>query len=677
MVWLLAIALSQTPQPRRFIQPNMSRVGGASSTAWVQSEQLLFAVAPQMPVCTGDAHCVFQCRIKADLSSGACYDNAGAEMTGYTEGVSAQFAPSYIAGVGAWTGINDTANANRVPRINNAAMRALYAGDHTIVLQGYPTTVVGADQWMFMIPTDGTNSIQIRRSSGNLQCVEIGSGGSAISSTPLSVDGFSVMSCRRSAGDLIARAMEAEGSAVVSSMAAPASGSTFLVGGSGACCTPQGSAAGQWLSFTGYDEAKSETWLIATNKAAFGASAVQSGPGGSAGTVATTPIGNEPTDAGYVFMFVASSYIGSPTIGIHSQLGFTNFVNANPLNVCGGTDVGAPACEANLYSGPFSLWKNTPECDLIIDDDGAAFEGKRSAGITGLDGGFGQWVNASAYLMPGDGGTTINKARILITTDGTVDAGSVTCDVTIGAGRRRYPEGVGCWAWVDNATSITMDVLVGNTAATTGSISACQWQLTSSLFPEAPTINGTARGSTWPELDGGMVPSGGNRGKLEAVFSLRWSTSQFGAFASRSPGAYLYDSYTSGSTHDVLQWLSSVSNEPSADGLIYGPSGTGYPDVANNRFDIHPVPMDAGTFYVASYEWVPSGVLVDGGVGCRGTMRLDACADPSTCHATTILGQNTSAAAECPSQSNIIDIGTRQEGSSPTTFDLYSLAVSR
>lgn len=656
-----------------------------------------------LPACSGDTHCVALCKVSS-TPDWQCYSNDGGVMSGMTQGNNSTYIDSFAhTADGGWfralNYVDDTVSAAAIPRIDNAAIRAVFGGPHTIALAGYSGTVVNSNGGWWAMITDGTNFMQIRNGGSQFEFVETGLAVDATSGT--CKDGWCVVGLRRSGATLTGRTMGVNGAGTGGDTVAAITGSNafYMGGGTGGCCTPSGAMGGPLAWVAIYDESKSDAWFVQTEKNWYGAPALQSGGNGTAGTAPASLIGRDDLAwaGGGVPLFRSGAYITDPSLGVHSQLGFTNVWAADPLAAATWTDVGTPTVTTNASAGPFFRWKNTNECDLIVDDDGAAFEGKRSlASLASLGVGTATWANASCYLKAGTSGTTTTKARLRFTTDGTLDAGNTSCDFTTLSSTTQRAQ---CWAWIDNATSIKADVLVGNATSDTGSITACQCQLTASQYPESPTVDNTTKGSNWPELDGGAVPFGLTKGKLEAVFQVPTTSSDTAPYyLTRAVGGYVFDAYNAGASHTVLLSVSAFDTldggtrgEPGIQALMYGASAS-----FENRFDIIPVPFDAGTFYVWSYEWhTEYGTLPDAGlgVGCRGLSRIDRCADPATCHASSIIamndggrdvrfplltfGQNSGALGTCPLRTDIIDIGTRTAGSSPTSMWVNGLRIYR
>lgn len=660
-----AVAQSRVYDRACDLSSRRSTRGGVSCgpSAFALTNEFNFQQTPALPTCSSAESCVFTWRAKTDGSAGHVLDSSGAELSGYTEGVGAVLTPSYIPGVYSWLGIDDSSSSSHIPSIASATVRGAFSGDWTVVVTGYSTVQVNANGgWYFML-NDGTNGVQLRHASGNLECLDQKSG--LKSSATLPLNGWSQFSCRRSGNTLTARAVGVDGSGITATSTAITSGTATFWGGTGGCCTPGGSGAGQAMAVTVYSVAKSTAWLDAADKAVFGAPQMQSGPSGAIGTVGTTPIGRDDVpDSGVVQIFVQGAYITDPLMGVRSQRASTNSWAADPLAAATWTDVATPTVTSNASAGPLFRWKNTNECDLIVDDNAAAFEGKRS-GSAGSTNGF---YRADCYLKAGTSGTTTTKARIHWTTDGAIDAGLADCDFTgLSSTAARY----GCSLFTAGDTGgVKADLLVGNAAAETGSVTVCQCQLTKSMFPESPTVDGTAKSDNWIELAANTVPYGvGSKGKIEEVFAVGYSTSMFGADTTgKSTGSYLFDAYnTGGGSHDILVWLSTSPTQSDVEGLMYGPNG----DIGDgdNRFLIAPVQVAAWQFYVVSYEWRPSGS------GCRGLMRFDSCADPSTCHASTMIASNASGAVgECADQPNVVVMGTR---GAPAGSDVSSVWFQR
>jgi hypothetical protein len=698
---------------------------------FVASEDFNFGGAgavSSLPPCVGDAHCTMLCYVD-ETPQWLCIDNTGATLSGVTQGVGMSYAGTFAFAPdgGFWNAmhfIDDTSNNNRLANINNAAVRTALSGSTWFLMTAaYSSTLVTTGpQWWFGIKDSDTDFIQIRAESGNFLFIDsIGSVGAA----GMAIDGWATPSFRRDdATHMTARMYGVSGQTAQAKQGALGSGSLFFGGAYTPCCSPGGSLGGDMAWVYLRDDAPSDDTIHQWEKNWYGVPRLQSGGNGTVGTVAGSGTGltcRPPQDGGYyVDCFNNGAYLVDRKLGVYASRGWQNAWSSTPLDVNTWTDVATPTIGASAIVSPFSRMKSTNVCKLMTDNDGAAFEGKRSgelgtklisAQIPALDGGFGVWANASCTLAAGTAGTTTDKARIRFITDGTFDAGSSTCDITgLTSTPSSYPgaDGIstGCYAWIDLASTIKADVLVGTAAAETGSVTVCECRITNTAFKDLPTTHSVQAGANWPELDGGSgrgapsagFPFGPRKGAVDVVFALPFSTSLYGTGSvnlNKVIGPYLVDAYHAGDTHDLLMALSAfVSNpsttvKPGVQALLYGDSGT-----YENRFDIPSFDTQAridftqGQFYVMRYEWRtdPAPGPTGESPSCRGKLYIDTCSDPDTCvGGTTLIASNaagddliqSTAPGTCPQDTDVVDIGTRQQGTSPSTMNLRRITYYR
>lgn len=650
-----------------------------------------FAQTPQTPNQSHPTGLVAWCHPKDSYDGGAvgeCLDANGAQFAGYSDGTGTDVAGSFATygGIGPKS-FQDITDAKH-PSVDNAAIRALFGGDYTICLAGFGSSTSGHIPIFYEVNTPSTgvpHDNYAEATGGAWLCDDAtnGAGPGALTDDHggIPLDGLGVACCSRTGGVLTAFFNSA------------ANIGTLTAASSGTCtgCGPFSWGAG---SFAGNATRGPDQWVGFWNVGMTGAEMEQQiawpwwgavGVRHNVGSVAQL-IGKDNTvDSGQVDFFKPDTFITDPTWGIETEQGYTDYCTAT-LDPTSWTDVGTPTVTANAVSGPFSRYLNRSGGALFVDDDGAAFEGKRFATVTGLDGGGAHWYNASCFINPGTSGTTTDKARIRINTDGVLDAGALVCDVTLASGSGRYPATIGCPAFIVGAGSITADVLVGNATGTTGSIAVSQCQLTNTGEMERPDPDGTAaKGSGWIELDGGAMAIGDVKGKVCTIFSTIYSSSTMGAdkTLAKGMGAYIFDAFSTapGASHDVLAWTS-VTGSPTADGglgqssfdsLVYGLSST-----FENKFESFPQEFTAQQLYIACVYWVTeSGVLPDAGtgIGCRATTLLDVCNDPTSCVATTVVSHNSGALGTCPAEVDSLICGSRgaPAGSAVTTTRVRNL----
>ena len=627
------------------------------------------------------------CRVNAARTSWECLQADGVTpLTGEVEGTSPTYGGSFAQGTGSQIDPTDSSH----PTISNASIRSLFGGDYTIAMMGYATTKQ-ASTTIWYEGYDGTRDVYAEVTGGTWHCID-GSGNAATQSGGgIPHNGQSFVACSRNGGVLTAwyNSSTYSGTLTAASGGALTSGAFHMWTGFGAGNATRGQAEG--IAF--YNKKKTNLQLQTMAWNWWGART--DGLLTNVGSVGALLGKDNSQDSGFVDLFNPAALITDPTFGIHAQQAFTNYWAADALAADTWVAVGSPVVTANASSGPFARWKNAAEGDLITTSNVAALDGVQSlAVVNSTDGGFtasgAGWVNASCFLSQGTAGVTRDKARITFVTDGALDAGVSTCDITgLDGTPRRYPLTTGCAGFFWGAKSVKANLVVGDATPQVGSITVYQCQISQTLELESPMVSNVGVGAGWLELDGGAVPNGSAPGKLEAVFSTVYTSSLMGAdkTLAKGAGAYIVDAYSLSASHDALMWTS-VTGNPSADGglglssfdsLLYGPSATTENQFSNGGTypPSQPQEFNAGQFNVASIEWISqTGVLPDGGtgIGCRAKSRLNLCATPATCHATTVVNANTGALGTCPVTTDSMVLGTRgaPAGSSVTSvWDKY------
>lgn len=382
-----------------------------------------------------------------------------------------------------------------------------------------------------------------------------------------------------------------------------------------------------WFAF--YDVALTAAEKQSVHDAAVGA---YNAPGSLTGG-SSVAVGIDFTaTTGSVDMVAGTNNLMAPG-GLVTSRGYTNLWSATPLSAASWTDVGTPTINANITSGPFAVWQKAAECDEIVDDSGAAFEGKQSDTAGTGEG----YVNATCYLKAGLTGTTTTKARIAITVAG--GTGSTDCDFTGLTSTAARKE---CLALAgDTPTSIKASLLVGNAAAETGSIQACQCQLTVGAAKQPP------------------MPSNTGVSKISyALSAANWGIAADGA---------AYEIVHTPSVDPDTQWTDGTAStyyllDPTTAGgvqhagtLIYGYQLAGR--MYSQGIITNSIGLTPGQPYAWRLEWRPTT-----GLDANFVVRHDSCGlTPATsCVATT---ERTTATDAIPGQpEGGVSIGVRTEG---------------
>ncbi len=320
-------------------------------------------------------------------------------------------------------------------------------------------------------------------------------------------------------------------------------------------------------------------------------------------------------------------------------------------DVASWADVGTPTVDAGVSSGPLAAYKNAPECDLVGDDDGAAFEGKQSASA----GTTAQYYNASCWLKAG----SLTTARITI--DVTGGTGSTACDFTglVSTASRKA-----CATLASSATSIKASVLVGNAASDTGSIQVCQCQLTKSLAAEPPAPDNSAHGDTYyTSTTPTSWPSTALGGKYEVCHTSLHDPSS--TWVDTTSTYYLFDVSQAGASEHSVAILFGYQVPGRFLAAIRG-AGSEVGDLVANGVGLTP-----GQMYCTSVEWRPVG----GGL-CTTVARHDACGSPPlACAATTVIAQDSAGVTTCPGQPVKMTLGNRYNGTVPGSMFIHAVRV--
>lgn len=404
---------------------------------------------------------------------------------------------------------------------------------------------------------------------------------------------------------------------------------------------------GPWIFTAFYSAAKTSAQLLTVREQLFGFyNSAGSMTGG--GLPQATGLDNTATTGNVDILAPGGMLVSSA--GLRSFKGFTNVWAADALAAATWVDVGTPAVTSNVTSGPFSTLKHGAECDLIVDDDVAAFEGKQSAtaGTTAA------YYNASCYLKAGTSGTTTTTARILFAApSGTLSVAS--CDIT---GLTSTASRQQCETLVTGSpSSVKASILVGNALGETGSIQTCHCQLTKSLVMEPPTVDNTAHGdlyysttsaANWPDPVLG--------GKYELVHTALYdpSTTWFDA----NSAYYAFDVTSAADANHTVAIIFGYTLAGRMNAVIRGPGG----EVGDLITD--GVSLTVGQAYATSVEWRPTS-----GGHCKTYVRHDSCGAtaPASCHASTIIASDVTGSAMCPGTPAKMTIGSRYDISIPAS----------
>lgn len=644
----LLVSIACEAQPRIYdrtcdVSSRRSSRGGvycASLAPFVLSNSYDFTGTPTSCAAALAANRVARCAPNAGATAWECVNNAGASVATVTQGTGTTYVGTYRAGANA---INDVTTTTR-PTATGAAFDALPGGDLTVVISGYSTDLSGTGIQSLMALLDGSfnDGMGIRLNAGQLECnwLENGASFQSLSGGLNGRDGWAVSSCRRSGNNRITRVNGADGATV--STAGTRAVPTGAVVNFGTSQTPGSPSRGPFAYFDFYNVGKSAAQMAVLEACAWNVT-----PTTTAGI--GQQLGADNLDvSGFVDIMYPNSTIVHPTRGLQTVRGFTPSWAVDPLDADSWTDVGTPAVTANVARGPFSRWKNSADVDRVVDNDAAAFEGLESTGSAGADVGY---YTAACYVAAGDTGTTRDKVRLRVVTDG---AGSASCDfadLTATYVRKTCPVLIS-----GTPSFVRGQVLVGTAAADTGSVLVAHCSINPKTWAEVPTTNNDMVGNVQsllidPVADGWPDPATG--GKYEFVFT---PTSSSGApsWQTTDDTTYVFDAVEASTNHAVT-FIFGYQSAGNALALTSNSGGSTFMQTAG-------VTLVPYTPYVTSIEWRP----VSGGK-CDITQRLDVCAGgAAACHATTAL--NTTLAGECPGIPTNLALGMRYTGAAfPTS----------
>lgn len=656
---LVMMALSQTPQHRLVLQPNLPRLSSAALVPFsLSSSGFSYGSVGTLPTCSGDAHCIALCTVNAGATAWQCVDSAGASLGTVTQGTGTTYQGTFAPGLSA---MKDVTSA-KTPRLVATALNPIWKADHTVIMGGYTTSQTSAIQHWMGFDDGAANSFYAREESAKIHCNWFGAGGGRdVSDAPSAVNGWSVVSCRRSGNNYIGRSNGADSSTVAgaSISANNAVGTSYYMGDRQSAGNPM---RGPLAFVAFYDEAKSTTWFKNAESSFWGV-----GFDAGLGLSGLTGMAN---DAGTdVDFFQSGAHIVSAARGLRTVGQYNDNIQAkwatDPFSVASWTDVGTPVINANIASGPFSRWKNAAECDEIVEVNAAAFEGKASAELQRNNGaGPAHGWNMRVWATSGSTGVTRDKMRIAIVSPNGVflsDGGAEEdCDFTLTSSVRPYD----CVGYTTDAgvTSVKGRVLVGNTAAAVGSVTVCNAQDTAHPYPQLSVTNDTAFGFASDSIDPSSWPSTGAKGKYELVFTPVGSINGT-AWDNVAGTIYLFDAYNVALDHNVVM----VGGYQIAGRLLVRSTASG----ANfTEFLVDGVTMTAGQRHALSMEWRPVGAK------CNLWVRFDSCpGSAASCVATTVVASSTDGTGWCPGQPANLKLGNRFDNTVPSSINVDAVRV--
>jgi hypothetical protein len=650
LVLIASIASAQTARTRIHSSGGLSGTFPAASAAtFTLSTEYTWptASASRFPPCTSAESCVALCRIGAVTGSTTaweCVGPTGSAVGTVTDPGTATIVNGLIPGYKA----KDITGAT-APSWTSSALDTALNGAYTIVVAGFgrSTAPSGFNYWFSS--QDATGSVLLRSESGEFRCLD----GSFVSTAVTSlVDGWGFGACRSTgAGTLKATAQLVQASGSITHTALTGGGTYYF-----------GTRAARDLDLTGplqyvafYSVSKTDAWLEEQYGRFYGTYT-------SAGTITTANMSNgeafdHTADTGNLEVLYTRGQLTTAS-GLYTSATTKNYWAANAIAAATWTAVATPTTTSNTTSGPLAEWGKAAECDLIVDDNAAAFEGYQSL-TAGADAGY---YTSSCYLKAGTSGTTTTKARLTVDTDGT---GSTNCDIT---GLTSTATRQTCTALVGGTpTSVKASILVGNATSETGSIQTCQCQLVYSAEPGAPqkdntlraAVNYTASTSAWPD------PALGGKYEVLHVPPFNPLTQWYDGTESTY---YMFDVNDVGAAGHTVAFVFGYTVAGRMLAVVRNGASTS--DVT-----IDGIGLTAGQLYATAVEWLPAGTGK-----CTIRVRHNTCGArlAADCHAETIIGSDLTGTAICPAAPETMTLGNRYDGASfPSTLSIPAVRIYR
>lgn len=608
-----------------------------------------------IPTCSAATSCVMQCTATDASGTWACVGPTGSSI-----GVTAGTSPiSYSDPFGGYS--LDTITAARCPKLTTASDIIGYlANDQpfTIVATATATSVGTTTNTIFEADSTVNHDIQMRNEgSGTTFNCRFGATNAALSAGASNLtgprSGWTMSSCRwdgtGAGGSGTVRVNGSQNSATGTYTTGSGTQNVWF----GRNNSGSNSSGGQYQSLTVFSVRKTDAEMTALENAWRGINPDGTDPIDYTGTGRTTYYNGtriEPFGRG------SSTGVGTPVItttggielepnGGESSPANSGWVNT-PSDLASATDIGTPTVNANVAVGPSSPWAvgfGNSSADELVDDDGAASEGKLGALTCADSYTEDRFYTMSCWIRSGTTGTVTDQVRLGIVSDGTGDADCTFTDLTSTFTRKS------CSARITGPpTSVRGRVLVGDADADTGSViidsCQCEWKQHATeqkldQYNYDPTLwrIPAAEVATWP--DG----TGADGMDMEVVFQIDHAHPT-GAQVGEALMLVDGDNLEASIAHSYLIYFDLIDPANSSYQLSLA---TYHSDPTKCTLEADtdtesamPYVLQADTWYVARFKYTPAGT--PGGIArVNHYGYVDTCADPATCHATTLIVSDT------------------------------------
>lgn len=575
--------------------------------------------APALPVCSAATSCVMQCKASVTGNVWQCTKGDGTAMT-VTQGTGAS------AGTGpqgiAHTFMDDTKGPSITSANIGTVLSDFFTTDHTVVFTGGAIAVNGtAINYMFRY-NDTQQGFDLRHESGT-KCIWTDFAKTPTNATILHsstegiLTGNSFIACRKSGTNYTTWQNSASTSGTWTQAVGTINGVSAFFGRSSST-TVQLNGYAQSITFYSAAKTDAEIAMLEDQWEGLTPSTMQSGLGlfiaKGGRTFAPNANGKWHAFSNSVPRVVVGANAG---LLIDEGVGSNASWAADPTNASTWTAIGTPTTTANVDSGPFSEYRNGAEADLIVDDDGAAFEGYESVRSAGTATGK---YTAWCWMRSGTSGVTTDKVRISVVAAGGTSAGSADCDFT---GLTSTFEQKKCTASITGtATTIKGRVQVGNAASDTGSVIVSFCQIDDDGWINDPHFGDTAIGVDDIRVQQTEVAAWPTSGlDVTVAFTPNFNKADFQPNPDTDDSWEIFDLFNVGQTdHRVLAWRYNYANPAMAT------RGSGGATTTTDTYADVDISEVAGTKYAYRIQYKDCG-----GGKVNHKIYFDACPDPATC----------------------------------------------